>query len=53
MNSCRVLLGESAIFFISVEYKNALLNILVINALALEKITQVIATSYLLIESCS
>jgi len=49
----RVLLGQGAIFFIYIKYKNRLLNVLVRNALTLEKITQVIATSYPLLEPCS
>jgi len=52
MNNGRHLLGECAIF-IYIKYKNGLLNVLVRNALALEKVTQVVATSYLILESCS
>jgi hypothetical protein len=37
MNNGRVLLGECAVFFTCVKYKNGLLNIMVRNALALEK----------------
>ena len=39
VNNGRVLLGKCAIFIIYIKYKNGLLNILVRNALALEKIS--------------
>jgi len=56
LSSCvsngRVLQGKCAIFFICIKYKNGLLNVLVRNDLSLEKITQVVATWFLLLELC-